>query len=576
MKNLSKTYILSLIAFSFSIFAQDFDPEFLASLPPAIAEDIINRAEIRDEAEEAFYRPPSTLIEKPIDDEDLRFGSKVFSLMQTTLMPINEPNIDDSYILDYGDQLRIQYTGQKTSISEHILARDGSINLDEIGKIYLAGLSLNEAVKIIKNSVNQAFIGVDTFVSLINIRDIQVVLAGNIYNPGPYTLNGNSNIFHALVVSGGPSETGSFRSINLIRNNEIIESIDLYDTFIHGKSSFKTRLKSGDIVFVNPTSNIVFISGGVKRPGQYELLDGENLYNLIEFSNGLSAYADRSNIVLERILDRRIKSIPIVNISQFEKIESKDGDRIFIREHSFRLVEINGAVNNPGSYLMSEGDSIEDVIKKSGGFTMNAYPFGGVYESIIAKEVNEKAIEALYNNFVENIMQASQQSAVEIDIQAYIAIAAELRDTAPNGRIIADFTNLSQNQIYLNDGDVITIPEITNQVYVFGEVFAEGAVQYKPDESIEYYIARKGGTNELADTKNIFVLQPNGETHKYKSNTNIFQNQIKQTEIYPGSIVFVPQKIENKAARRLAAQSYAAILGSIGVSLASLSVLKTN
>jgi polysaccharide export outer membrane protein len=575
MKNILKIYILFLIAFNFSIAAQDLNQDFLDSLPPEIAEDVMARAETRAEAEEAYYRPPSTFIEKPIG-EDERFGAKVFSLMQTTLMPINDPNLDDSYTLDYGDQLRIQYTGQKTSISELTIGRDGSINIDEIGKIHLAGLSLNEAVKIIKNSVNQAFIGVDTFVSLINIRDIQVVLAGNVYNPGPYTLNGNSNIFHALVISGGPSETGSFRSINLIRNSEVIESLDLYDTFIYGKSSFKTRLKTGDVVFINPVSNNVFISGGVKRPGQYELLDGENLFNLVEFSNGLNAYADKSNIVLERILDGRIKSIPIVNVSQFKKIESKDGDRIFIREYSFRLVEINGAVNNPGTYLMNEGDTINDAINKAGGFTENAYAFGGIYESSVAEEINEKAIESLYDDYIENIMQASQESSVEIDIEAYIAIATQLRESPPNGRIVADFINLSKNPIYLNDGDEITIPEITNQVYVYGEVFAEGAVEYSADENIDYYISRKGGTNELADIRNIYILQPNGETFKYKSNTNIFQNQIQKTEIYPGSIIFVPQKLENKAAQRLAAQSYAAILGSIGVSLASLSVLKNN
>ena len=374
MKNISKIYILSIVVISSSIFAQNLDPEFLRSLPPEIAQDLIKKAENRAKAEEAYYRPPSTSIEKPINEyksfdsndkrfeskdkrfesKDKRFGSKVFSLMQTTLMPINEPNTDDSYTLDYGDQLRIQYTGQKTSISDYVIGRDGSINLDEIGKIYLAGLPLNEAVKLIKNSVKKAFIGVEIFVSLINIRDIQVVLAGNIYNPGSYTLSGNSNIFHALVVSGGPSETGSFRSINLIRDDKIIESIDLYDTFIHGKSSFKRRLRSGDIVFVNPISNSVHINGGVKRPGQYELLDDENLYKLIEYSNGLNAYADLTSIILDRILDREIKSIPIVNISQFEKIEPKDGDRITIRENSFRVVKVNGAVNNPGTYLMSE------------------------------------------------------------------------------------------------------------------------------------------------------------------------------------------------------------------------------
>ena len=67
-----------------------------------------------------------------------------------------------------------------------------------------------------KTKFEISFIGVDVFVTLLNIRDIQILVAGNVFNPVPYTLNGNSNLFHALSVSGGPSDLGSFRKIDLI------------------------------------------------------------------------------------------------------------------------------------------------------------------------------------------------------------------------------------------------------------------------------------------------------------------------------------------------------------------------
>ena len=84
---------------------------------------------------------------------------------------------------------------------------------------------MEEASEIIKSKVNTAFIGVNAYISLVNVRDIQIIVAGNVFNPGPYTLNGNSNLFHALSMSGGPSEIGSFRSIDLIRNGQVIESM---------------------------------------------------------------------------------------------------------------------------------------------------------------------------------------------------------------------------------------------------------------------------------------------------------------------------------------------------------------
>ena len=54
-------------------------------------------------------------------------------------------------------------------------------------------------------------------------------MAGNAFNPGIYTVSGNSNILHVIGVAGGINEFGSYREINLIRNEEVIETLDIYD-----------------------------------------------------------------------------------------------------------------------------------------------------------------------------------------------------------------------------------------------------------------------------------------------------------------------------------------------------------
>lgn len=555
---------------------QDFDKAFLESLPENVASDLIDRASKEDTLQDPQYRRPSTFIKKP-NLVSQRFGSKVFSMMQSSLMPLNEPNFDSSYSLDFGDDLELQLTGQQSYITKLNIKRDGSVNIKDIGKLYLAGLSLNEATNLIKTKVKESFIGVEAYVTLTNVRDVQIVMAGNVFNPGTYTLNGNSNIFHALSVAGGPSDGGSFRSIDLIRGGKKIESVDLYQTFIFALSNFNTRLRSGDMVFVNPVKNIVSIKGAVKRPGEYELINGEKLSSALLFANGLDRYADLDNIKLERILDGAIKQIPITNLSQFKNISPQDGDNIFIRGFPFRSISVAGAVINPNVYLMNEGSTLLDAIEKAGGYSQNAYPFGGVYENLETQKINQMAVDSLYADFLDNIINLSQTNIGNSNstLSPTLEMISQLKNSGVSGRVIADFTNTDNSEsIFIQDGDKIIIPEITNQVYLYGEISSEGAAYFSEGKDVIYYLDKKGGFTDSADTKSIYILHPNGETISVSLNKNIFKNQAKETPIYPGSIIFIPRKLDNSYTNLLRSQAIAAVLSNLGISLASMAVLK--
>ena len=164
--NLYKKLLLISI-FSVSSISQELDPAFLASLPEEVAKDLVDGISVKKSQEETQYRRPSSFIEKPDPTSD-RYGAQVFSMMQSTLMPINEPNFDGSYILDFGDQLELQLIGQQSSTSQYSIRRDGSINITDIGKVFVSGLSLNQAVELIKSKVNQSFIGVIKHIDKIN------------------------------------------------------------------------------------------------------------------------------------------------------------------------------------------------------------------------------------------------------------------------------------------------------------------------------------------------------------------------------------------------------------------------
>ena len=380
---------------------------------------------------------------------------------------------------------------------------------------------------------------------------------------------------HAISAAGGISEFGSLREINLIRDNNVIESLDIYDLLIEGKYNIKKRLRSGDIVFVQSRKNIVTVNGAVNRPAKYEALDEQNLYSIINYANGISRNADRKNISLERILDGTLKTIPVRNDRQFETIEAEDGDLIYVREYPYRQSKISGAILKPGTYTMAEGETINDLIQKAGGYTENAYQFGAVYLNEDAKKVNELSQEVLYQEFLDNILSLSQQNVTGVDLTPMIALTKEINNTEVNGRVVIDLLNDETiDRYYIKEGDELIIPETNNNVYVYGETSSQGAVMFSENKDVEYFVDKSGGFKKFADTKSIYILHPNGETQLYRSKRNIFESRPKeQIEIYPGSIIFVPRELDDSAPRRIATQAYVQILGSLGIALASLSAL---
>ncbi len=600
MKKVLSAIIFFIFLITQDIYGQELDEAFLESLPDGVKEDVLEKVNIKkNDIDSPVYRSASSKVDKDeLEDEELQkeielilkrvekelrkdnkpkvFGEEFFDTIQTSFMPINEPNLDASYLLDFGDILEIQLTGQENTTNNYPVRRDGSVNITDIGKIFVSGLALGDAAELIQSKVDSAYIGTKAFTSLSSIRDIGVLIAGNAYNPGIYTLNGNSNMLHALSMAGGISDIGSYRDISLIRDDEVIDTLDIYDVLIRGKTSYKTRLRSGDTILVNPTRKVVSIESGVVRPGIYELIDGESFNDLVNFANGLSLNADIDSIVLKRIEGGKSKVINI-DYNNIDQYDVKRGDGLFIREYKFNTITIKGAVKNPGTYLMPLGTTLSELILSAGGYESTAYPFAGFLNNQRSLSINEEAKQKLYDKFLSSLIRNA--SMVKGAQESLALVLKQLRDTESNGRVIAEFDldvieSNPDNDTILEDMDEILIPIITQQVYVQGEVSNPGAIRYSKGKSLDFYINGSGGTLETADKNTIFVVHPNGETENISSSRLSFITSNNEALIYPGSIIYVPKSFDPNTTE--IASIWAPILSSLALSLASISTLNNN
>ena len=231
---------------------------------------------------------------------------------------------------------------------------------------------------------------------------------------------------------------------------------------------------------------------------------------------------------------------------------------------------------NPGTYKLNRGTSLSEAIIAAGGYDSTAYPFGGYLENIKALEVNNNAKQRLYEKFITNLI--TNGSSVNQDT-GIGNLLLQLKETESTGRIVAEFDlDLIKNNpsldTVLEDGDKLLIPQITQQVYIQGEVANSGAIRYAPGKGIDFYINKSGGYLETADEENIFIIHPNGETENMNTSARlsfIFQDSDRKL-IYPGSIIYVPQTTNFATSLQLAS-IWAPIISSVALSLTSLSVL---
>lgn len=411
-KHIFQIFLFLCIFFLGNLHSQDaelkLNQEFLDSLPEDTRNELLKQLEDdQDELDEVDFGVISTMMSKTpaqrfIEQELLEksgknipsqylgldqleiFGIDFFAgLLPSTFMPTSEPSLSGEYVLDIGDILNINIIGYDKTFNSIVITQDGNVMLPQIGSLKLAGLSLNEAKITLDNFLNQKVPGSKGIIQLESLRNIQVVVVGFVEVPGIYTLSGNSNILSALRAAGGISEEGSFRSIAIKRNGDILKEYDLYDLMINGNLTLDTSLRSGDSIIVSSSGTKVSVYGGVAKPAIYEAKKNESIKDLLKFSGfGLNGRAIES-VTLSRLEGYSRESTNILP-DAFDQNIVQDSDQIyvpFLEEPPFNGVTLVGAFLNPGIYSVDQINSLQNFSK----FAKESYSL-----SLILKRASSK------------------------------------------------------------------------------------------------------------------------------------------------------------------------------------------
>ncbi|TCK18114.1 protein involved in polysaccharide export with SLBB domain [Thiogranum longum] len=295
------------------------------------------------------------------------FGYDLFTGVPTTFAPATDIPIDVDYVLGPGDTVKIQLFGKEHAEYSLVVSREGRLHFPKLGPIPVAGLTFREMQDVVKTQIEKQMIGEKAVITLGALRSIRVFILGDVNQPGSYTVSALSTMTNALFVSGGVSEVGSLRKIQLKRRGKVVAHLDLYDLLLQGDTGNDVRLQPGDVIFVPPLGQTVGVAGEVRRPAIYELKHERNLQQLLELSGGLlpTAYPQASQI--ERINSRGERTLVDVDLSDKSvlstRIQSGDTLHVFsILEKMENIVVLSGHVHRPGGYQWRKGMRLSDLI----------------------------------------------------------------------------------------------------------------------------------------------------------------------------------------------------------------------
>ncbi len=309
------------------------------------------------------------------------YGHKVFNSRNLSFEPNENVATPQDYRLGPGDEVVIDIWGVSEDHLRNTISPEGSIMISQLGPIYLNGMTISQANDHIRSAFASKYSGVDNeatdiAVTLGQMRTIQVNVMGEVSTPGTYRLSPFSTVFHALYNAGGINEIGSLRNVEVRRNGRKIADIDIYDFLFNGNQKGNIRLQEGDVIMVPAYTQLVNVTGNVKRPMFYEMKPTESLAKAIEFAGGFAgdAYTEMVRVARQAGREKELYNIAQADLDSYRLA---DGDIVTvgtILDRYSNQVELRGAAMRPGLFSLGSGiTTIRDLINKADGLSEDAY-----------------------------------------------------------------------------------------------------------------------------------------------------------------------------------------------------------
>ncbi|ENO00763.1 MULTISPECIES: polysaccharide biosynthesis/export family protein [Pseudoalteromonas] len=423
--------------------------------------------------------------------------------------------LNDDYTVAPGDKVSIWLWGAINQSEVVTVDNQGNLFITNVGPVYVADVKASQLNTYVSNKIKEVYKkSVQIYVNLLTATPVSVYISGSVIRPGQYAGIASDSILYYLKRAGGiDSERGSYRSIKVLRNNKVIQNIDLYDFILTGYLP-KFNFKDNDVILVERQKATVVVSGSVRAPFRFEFLQSQATgEQLAKFALPL-AKVSHVGVVGDRADGPFSVYLPY---NEFKNFELKDGDRLIFNDDIRAQVidiQIDGSYLGPSYFAVNKNTRLHDLLAHI-QIDKNLADYQSIYiqRKSVAKKQKEMIDQSL-ERLERSVFTAPASSDGEAKIRAeegkmILEFTERARKITPLGKVvIADQGQVAN--IRLEQGDIIHIPAKTDLIHIGGEVLMPQALVYNPNATIDDYIAWAGGYSERANYDQIMVIHPNG------------------------------------------------------------------
>ncbi len=461
-------------------------------------------------------RKQDKIINKKVKDtlNALIFGSELFDNPTLNFEPNLKLATPVNYVLGPGDELQLSIYGVQEFSANMPVSAEGKVTIQYVGQISVAGMTIEAATQKLKIAIARVYSTVSSGqsqvgISLNRIRTIKVTIIGG-KQPGNYSVSSLATVYNALFLAGGPGKNGSYRNIELIRNNKIISNVDIYNFLVNGNQLDNFGLKDNDVIRIPNVTQRVTLEGQVNRPGIFEMKPGETFTNLLAFASGFTdfAYTASVNVIQKTNKEYKVKDI---KSTEFSNYKPQFGDVFKVSKILNRFenrIKIAGAVFRPETYSFYQGMKISELINQADGLKEDAY----IKRARIVRLKNDLTTE-IVNVDLENALKGDKQADVllkkedEVTIYSILDFKEEYKITI-DGEIkkpgVYDYyENLSLNDLFIQAGGLTG--SASKRVEIARMIKSENIDKKSSSKAELFNIEISAESNEQA--KN-FELQP--------------------------------------------------------------------